>query len=547
MLTTFSRLADLPAHDVCIVGAGPVGLATALACEDAGFSVLLLESGEASPEPFAAGLTAGHAVDPQRHATPDVAICRALGGTSRWWGGRCVPFDDIDFMERPQARDAIWPIDHAAVRAHYPAAAAFFGVDPARFETAPQSAAPLEGVRFDPLERWTPEIDMAARHRVRLETSSRLTIVLGATVVDMAFDAGGERIAALTVAARSGRVTHTPSRTVLACGGLETARLLLAVQRTRPDAFGGSEGALGRGYMGHISGKIADIVLADPKSVPDHDFFLDEGRVWARRRLQLTAEAQLEAGVLNTAFWADNPPFHRAEHRNGLLSLVWLALAIPPVGRLLVSEGVRLAHVGPGPHAWGRHLWNVVGSPWATAWRILAILRARLLQRPSKPGFLVANDGGRYALHYHGEHAPDPDSRVRLSDRVDALGLPFLDVDLRFTERDAESVVRSHEVLDAALCKAGVGRLEYRHATRAERLASVAEQATDGFHQAGTTRMAAAAAEGVVDPDCRVHGVANLWIAGSSVLPSSGQANPTFVAAALAIRLAKHLAGGATV
>lgn len=542
MLTTFSKLAEVPAADVCIVGAGPVGLATALACEEAGLRVLLLESGEASPEPFSAGLTAGHAVDPVRHATPDVAICRALGGTSRWWGGRCVPFDDVDFMKRPQACDVVWPIDHAAVRAFYPSAAAFFGVEPARFEAPPRSTAPLDGVQFEPLERWTPDIDMGRRHHARLAASSRLTVVLGATVVDMDFDEDGGRITSLTVAGQSGRTAIFPRRTVLACGGLETARLLLAVQRFRPTAFGGPYGALGRGYMGHISGKIADIVLADPKSAPDHDFFLDEGAVWVRRRLQLTAEAQIEAGVLNTAFWADNPPFHSAAHRSGLLSLVWLALAIPPVGRLLVSEGVRLAHVGPGPHAWGRHLRNVIGSPWTTTWRILAILRARFLQWPSQPGFLVTNDGGRYALHYHGEHAPNPNSRVRLSDQTDSLGLPFLDVDLRFTERDAESVVRSHEVLDAALQKAGMGRLDYRHATRAERLASVVEQAADGFHQIGTARMAESSADGVVDPQCRVHGVANLWIAGSSVLPSSGQANPTFVAVALAIRLANHLA-----
>jgi choline dehydrogenase-like flavoprotein len=119
--------------------------------------------------------------------------------------------------------------------------------------------------------------------------------------------------------------------------------------------------------------------------------------------------------------------------------------------------------------------------------------------------------------------------------------MPFLDVGLHFTKRDAASVVRSHELLDAALRGCGVGRLEFHQSTRAERLEVVLAQATDGFHQTGATRMAREPSQGVVDADCKVHGIENLWIAGSSVLPTSGQANPTFIAVALGIRLARTL------
>src|SRR5450756_72606 len=96
MLHTPDFLAQLPSCDVCVVGAGPIGIAAALALEDAGLSVLLIESGEIQQNTFAASLGAGHGYDPQHHADPSVAMCRGLGGTSRWWGGRCVAFDDID-------------------------------------------------------------------------------------------------------------------------------------------------------------------------------------------------------------------------------------------------------------------------------------------------------------------------------------------------------------------------------------------------------------------------------------------------------------------
>jgi choline dehydrogenase-like flavoprotein len=293
--------------------------------------------------------------------------------------------------------------------------------------------------------------------------------------------------------------------------------------------------------MGHISGKIADLVLADPASVAVHDFFLDEG-VFARRRFTLKAEAQMREELLNIALWADNPPFHLPGHGNGLLSLVWLALAIAPIGRLLVAEGVRVSHVGPRPRRWGRHASNVMRSPLSTTRQIAAILRARLLSSPRRPGFLVRSSDGRYALHYLAEHAPNDESRLRLSDRKDALGLAFLDIELRYAERDARSVLRAHELLDQSLRRAGLGRLDYREPPEA-RIASILRQAGDGYHQIGTTRMGLTPQDSVVDAECRVHGVDNLYVSSSSVFPSSGQANPTFTAVALALRLAAHLAG----
>ncbi len=539
MLATFSSRADIPDCDVCIVGAGPIGIALALACENFGMSVLVLESGRESPDPFSTALTAGHVVDPTRHASPAVAICRGLGGTSRWWGGRCVPFDDVDFACRPHVADAKWPITHDEISRWYPSAAEFFGIGRAQFMAEIEPWADLGDIRFDRLERWAPEIDVGLRYRSRLAESSRIAVILGATVTEIAFSENGGCVTALTLEDAEGKIRIEPKRVVLACGGLETTRLLLRQQQRRPDAFGGREGWLGRGYMGHISGKIADVVLADRGTIAPHDFFLDDG-VFVRRRLTLTSEAQSREKLLNVAFWADNQPFHRADHRKGILSLVWLALAVVPIGRRLVPEAIRVSHVGPPPHLWVRHAWNVLRSPLATLGDIAAILRARFLSSPRKPGFLVRDGGGRYALHYHSEHAPNDVSRVCLSRTPDALGVPFLQVDLQFTERDAQSVIRAHEVLDAALRRAGLGKLEY-HSPPQARLASALRQGTDGFHQIGTTRMGTTAADGVVDANCRVHGVENLFIASSSVFPSSSQAGPTFVAVALALRLAAHL------
>jgi choline dehydrogenase-like flavoprotein len=540
MLISFSDAVEIPDHDLCVVGAGPVGIALALSCERYGISVLLIESGREQPDSFAAALSAGHIVDVERHAPAEIAVCRALGGTSRWWGGRCVPLDDIDFADHPRLATPGWPVAHDEIAAWYEAAAAFFDIGRARFAAPAGGWTEFGDARCDQLERWTPENDAGKRHRLRLSESRTVRILLGATVTELHLSRDDRKVTALTVADAKRRIRIHPRRVALACGGLETTRLLLQTQQRRPQLFGGPSGPLGRGYMGHISGKIADVVLADPATADIHDFFHDQG-AFVRRRLTLTAGAHQREQLLNIAFWADNPPFYLPGHGNGVLSMVWLALAVPWIGRRLLAEGVRLSHVGPRPYRWAQHLWNVVCAPLPTLRQIATILRARLLASPRRPGFLVRSRDGRYALHYIAEQAPHDESRLTLSTRKDALGLPFLDIDLRYSDIDAQSVLRAHELLDGSLRRAGLGRLEFRDAPEA-RIPNILRQARDGFHQIGTTRMSLRAQDGIVDADCRVHGVENLYVASSSVFPRSGQANPTFPAVALALRLAAHLA-----
>jgi choline dehydrogenase-like flavoprotein len=86
--------------DICIVGSGPVGIALAVEFERLGRSVLVLESGGNTVDARLADASQATIVDPARHATMEMAVCRAFGGTSWTWGGRCVAFDDVDFEAR---------------------------------------------------------------------------------------------------------------------------------------------------------------------------------------------------------------------------------------------------------------------------------------------------------------------------------------------------------------------------------------------------------------------------------------------------------------
>lgn len=538
-------LERLPAReytcDVCIVGSGPVGMALALELERLGRHVVVLESGGTNADPEGSEASRAVIVDPQRHAQMEIAVCRALGGTSWTWGGRCVALDSVDFETRSYVPHSGWPIGQDDIEPWYAKAAGYLRCGDATFRSQPSHLGGLGAeVSAEFLERWSAEPRLALVHRRPIERSQRITLFLNSTVTDLDFGGGGRVVESVLVAGSDGKSRVKARDVILAAGGVETTRLLLAVQRRWPDHFGCTDGPLGRYYMGHISGKIASIVFDNPADIADFDFELDRSGTYVRRRFVVSAAAQQTHGLLNTAFFPDNPPFYDPRHRSSVLSAVFLALAIPPIGRRLVSEAIRIAHVGSKPYHLGAHLRNVLlGAPRGVQ-DLVKIVHGRFLAEPRKPAFLVRNRDGRYALHYHAEQEPNPDSRVVLTGEVDQFGLPRVAIDLRFTQRDARSVVDSHQVLDAALRGNRIGRLEYWYPI--EQLPDrVLAQASDGLHQVGTTRMGQDARNSVVDTDLKVHGVANLYVASSSVFPTTGQANSTYPATALAIRLAHHL------
>lgn len=527
--------------DLCIVGSGPVGMALALEFERFGRDVVVLESGGDRVSLELTQASRATIIDPHRHAPMEIAVCRALGGTSWTWGGRCVAFDDVDFEARAYVPHSGWPITHDEVKPWYSRAAEYLLCGNDTFYSPPRYLGNLgDDLSVAPLERWSSESRLALVHGKRIERSERITLCLNSTVVGLDLGVNGRAVESLLVAGPDGQSRVRARIVILAGGGVETTRLLLAVQRNWPSHFGGAGGPLGRYYMGHISGKIANIILSRPESVADLDFEIDASGTYVRRRFMLSEAAQRTHRLLNTSFFADNAPFHDPRHHSSVLSAVFLALALPPIGRLLLPEAIRIAHVGPKPHHYGAHIANVLYGAPVGALDFLKIIRDRFLAKPRKPSFLVRNRDGMYALHYHAEQEPNPESRVILTDERDSFGLRRVAIDLRFTEGDARSVIGSHQVLDTALRANAVGRLEYRYPTEQLR-DHVLAQASDGFHQVGTTRMGQDPKDSVVDPDLKVHDIANLHVASSSVFPTTGQANSTLLATALAIRLVHHL------
>ena len=537
---TFEALRAFGA-EVVVIGAGPVGILTGLALRAKGFKVLMLESGREKPDPAITALSEAESFDPEFHHQPETAAARRLGGTSNLWGGRSLPFDAIDFEARPWLGLDAWPISEADLAPYLAAANAGLGAGEAVFAEALPGISADPAFGYESLERWSnvPRTQVLQKEALAQEG---LLVALGATVLGFHYDEAG-RIAALDLHLEGGaRERLAAPRVVLAGGGNQSTRLLLSEQRKRSDLFGGAEGPLGRFYMGHVNGSIADIVFENRALHDGLAYHVDAHGSYVRRRITPSPATQAEAGIANVAFWPVVPAIANPEHRSGPLSAVFLALTVGPLARKLLAEPIRLKHAGPPPYARGPHIANVLRDLPATVGFAPAFLWRNRVAKMRLPGFFLTNPGKRYGLEYHSEHLPEATSRLRLGESADRLGMPRLVHELRFSEADAASVLTAHEALEGWLTRNGLARLDYYKAPE-ERAANVFAEAKHGTHQVGTIRMGTNRMEAVVDGDCRAFDVSNLHVVSTAVLPTSGQANPTLTAVQLGLRLADHLAG----
>jgi hypothetical protein len=364
--------------------------------------------------------------------------------------------------------------------------------------------------------------------------------VTDATVVDLEVVDGA--VQAAIVAEGERRLRFDGSKYfVLACGGLETTRLLLVLQTRYPNLFGGETGALGRYYMGHLSGHHVEIRFDHPGNAR-HFVYRDEGSVVSRARIAISGDMQQKHFLPNVVFWPANPDMGNPAHGSGLLSLLFLLLSTPGLGSRFISEPIRQMQLRVQPNYPG-HVKNILRDLPVTAVHALDLLWQKYGKRRRKPFFFLNAADGGYLLHYHGEHRPNRESRIFLTAEKNAIGVPLLGIDLRFTHEDALGIARAHLFLDRALRKCQVGRLlMHGEDLDLDRLSStILEHASDGFSQIGLTRMGTGPSDAVVDSNCKAFDVSNLFVAGSSVFRTSGHANPVLPAVALALRLSSHL------
>ncbi len=529
--------------DVCVVGAGAAGIAVALELAGKGLSTIVLESGGWKARAATEALSEGEVADEQLHSPAHRYRQRGLGGTTAIWGGRCMPFDPIDFESRDYVPDSGWPIRHADLLPFYQAANALAEAGSYSYdgrEALPDSAPLIAGfssklVRTEGLERFSCPTHFGRRYARRLELAADTRVLLGATCTAIRLNATADSVRELDVATLSGNRFRVAARAVvLAVGGLETARLLLCSRDVTPRGVGNHFDAVGRYYMCHIAGTVGSLTLQGPTAAVRHGYEVAADGVYCRRRLSITAAGQREHRLLNAVARLHFPKITDPSHRNGVLSGLFLSR-----GLISYEYGKRLRDASPtSAAAYAQHLLNVARNPADAAAFLAHWVRHRTFAARKFPSVIVRNRSNRFSLEVQSEQRPLASSRVQLVDQVDALGMPKLRIDWRYSQEDIQSVGRTLDLIGTELRRSGVGDFSYRKETLEEDLLRYGAY---GGHHIGTARMGTDPGTSVVDANCKLHSVDNLFVAGSAAFPTSSQANPTLTLIALSLRLANEV------
>ena len=529
--------------DICVVGGGPAGIGLALRlARTTALNVVLLESGGTKTEPEPQELNVGDNIGLDYY---DLTLTRhrVLGGSSHKWAGWCRPMDRIDFDGRPWVPNSGWPISYDEILPYYSDAARLCQLETEQWQ--PADGIDLPPVYLDPfvgddveIALWegSPPTKFGNVYREQLETSRQITTITNATAVEVLSDDAGAKATGVRVATLGGNEFNVASRAVvLAAGALETSRLLLASRRANPAGLANENDVVGRYFMEHphlVTGRL-ELFQQTRTNRPSLDA-IDRGFGGVRARLAL----QRPAGALKVAYTVSR----EKQESEQLLNFSTHLRTVSPVSReesdayqafkLAVgnlrspSQMYRQIRTKSLPEDSKRLTMRLIkGTP-----EIMQVIYHEALRRPKQ-----------LALYSQSEQSPNRDSRMTLdADKVDALGMPRINLDWRLSRIDKESIIKAQEIIGNQLDSAGLGRL-------------VPEPAFDndssdwgpglrgGHHHLGTARMATDPKLGVVDPNGRAHTVADLYVADSSVFPISGYANPLLTTVAWALRVADKL------
>jgi choline dehydrogenase-like flavoprotein len=530
--------------DICIVGAGAAGVTLALDLAQSGLDVLVLESGGRTEEPQTQLLYAGAVADARLHSPPDRYRQRRFGGTTAIWGGRCMPFDAIDFEHRDFIPESGWPFGCDTLDPYYHRANRL--CEAGRFAYSIESAFDrpmrpmIEGFRSEhfttnSLERFSCPTNFGARYEHRLAAARNVRVLLHANATSIDLKQEGSAVESISVRTLEGKTFSIRAHDyVLATGGLEVPRLLLASRSVHSHGVGNEFDVVGRYYMCHIAGTVGAIKLNLPLSSVWHGYEIADEGTYVRRRFALRAETQRSMQIGNFIARLHHPRITDPDHRSAILSLLFLAqYFIPYEYRIRLHGGTPTTFV-----ELMQHIRNVAVRPFDTVGFAWHMLRDRRMAERKFPSIIVRSRANLYSLDFHAEQEPNQSSRVTLIDECDALGMPRIKVDWRYTEGDVRTVTRAIALLADDIRCSGAGTFDYDPATLETEMTRYGAY---GGHHIGTARMGSNPRTSVVDADCRVHGVQNLYIAGAATFPTSGQANPTLTIVALALRLANRL------
>lgn len=538
-----SQDGEPPVYDICIIGSGAAGGVVAAELAGSGLSVCVLESGvkrvtrrgDELKEVQSVGI---HVKDYSRE--------RVLGGATTTWAGLSAPLDPADLEPRSFLAHSGWPLqrteldplyEEAAQRYRFPRLQAFtpdgFGSLRATGDLVPEWTVLEEKVFLaaDEPQNFGKEVS-------HVYEGDGADLWLDASVTQLRGSQGD--VSHAEVRTRSGKVVALKAKAfVVATGGIENARLLLNSTDSGPEGLGNEHDQVGRFMMNHPKNYGGILHLTKPvESLPYYFGCLHEG--FAGYGGLRFPEKELSERRLMNSYVRLEPLFPWSDSQ-GIEALVLIAkrskFFVDRMRKKSRKEVVELrdyAETGDDSDLQNsrRSIFGFVPLLFTILFDAPKVTRYLWSRVVSKKRPLIR----KARLRNFMEMEPRPENRVRLADDVDAHGMRLPLVEHETSELDRRSLVELHEVLVEEFERSGVGRLETNLSG-----SDPWPITQDASHHIGTTRMGVDPQTSVVDRDLKLHGADNVYMAGASVFPTSGCANPTYTIVALSIRLARTL------
>ncbi len=463
--------------DVCIVGAGPAGITLARRLAAANRRVGLFEGGGLEATAQSQEVYEGETSGTPEYYALDTCRLRFFGGTSNHWGGWTRPLDPWDFEPNHANPLSGWPIAKTDLDPYAGETAEILDLTPDR----PTPDLFGENERFLPgLFRFSrPVVHFGDKYRAELEASKEIEVFLNANLVDLRLDGGMISHAVFRSYARPEPFTVKARIFVICLGGLENPRALLNANSQVNAGIGNENDLVGRCFLEHPHAPIGKVAMRAP---------LTFMHVYSPPR-----EAMRSLGILNFGLRLGDEGQWNAPEFDGALA------PHPPCG--VDFDAILKAAIDGAPPPCPAHVGDALVS-----W----------------------------------EQRIDPDNRVVLTDERDRFGLRRIRLDWRVSQGDLKTLRVAASEMAGMLARRDLGRMKLVDwLVNGE--APTLQHVWGGNHHMGTTRMADDPGTGVVNADCRVHSVQNLYCGGSSVFTTSGHANPTYTIVQLALRLGDHL------
>ena len=522
---------------VCIIGGGAAGITMALEFERRGIDTILLESGGFRPDSDTMDLYRGENVGIP-YEFGDGFRSRLLGGGSNCWGGWCRPLDAEDLQHRDWVPHSGWPFELSELMPYYERAHPVLRLGPVNYDIQHWVSAinrpdvrrmPLpSGEVLDSMSQFSPPMRFGKTYRRDLKNARQVRVFLWANVVDIETDPTAQTVTRVHVKTLTGRrMTVEARQFVLATGGIENARILLASNKSHANGLGNANDLVGRYFMDHPRLQLGKIKLREP---------------WRRNRLYDAMFHYLDHAVAagGTHVAAQMTISHAVQRREGLLNgRIWFWSIFPGEGTPSAEALVRMKHrlhakVDPH-HSFLRDLGTIASEPW-NALNFIAARQLRPVGFLKEMHFQMIKEA-RFQMIC--EPTPNPDSRITLSDSRDRLGVPRARVDWRLGDQVKYTFDRSLEIVTKELHAVGIADISLDPPLKDSAWPETLEGT---WHHMGTTRMHESPRQGVVDQHCRIHDISNMYVAGSSVFPTAGANFPTFTLVALALRLSDRIA-----